>query len=198
MPPRKPGQIYTYPQRHWKKKRYQYLKFFLAPKRSAFDPESEMHTISQIENPTLNEDSNHSMSGEPMSQKEDQQRMVVKTVSWPKQSLHALFYPKIKCATTFFPWNPSRHWFHALFYPKIKCANTFFYRGIHRGTDFMLYFFPKLIVAPLLLFLGILPRIYLCLALLHPNFKCAMASPFFFTQYYCLLFKHRFQSLDIL
>ena len=83
MPPRKPGQIYTYPQRHWKKKRYQYLKFFLAPKRvgsAAFDPESEMHTISQIENPTLNEDSNHSSSAaEQQVQKEAP--MVVKTVN---------------------------------------------------------------------------------------------------------------------
>ena len=69
MPGRKMGQIYTYPQKHWRKKTYQYLKYFMQPKR--FDPESEMHTISQVENPSAassattnnippNEDSNTS------------------------------------------------------------------------------------------------------------------------------------------
>ena len=65
MPPnqlKRPGQILSYPQKQWKKKRYQYLKFFMQP-RSRFDPDSEMHTISQIENPSLNEDSNGSSSG---------------------------------------------------------------------------------------------------------------------------------------
>merc|ERR1711936_370726 len=68
MPGLKQGQIYSYPQKHWRKKRYQYLKFFMKPKRS-FDPDAEMHTISQIENPSAvpgssiippNEDSNAS------------------------------------------------------------------------------------------------------------------------------------------
>ena len=68
MPGMKQGQIYSYPQKHWRKKRYQYLKYFMQPKRS-FDPEAEMHTISQVENPSAmpgsgsippNEDSNTS------------------------------------------------------------------------------------------------------------------------------------------
>merc|ERR1711997_1281713 len=50
MPGQKQGQIYSYPQKHWRKKKYQYLKFFMKPKR--FDPEAEMHTISQVENPS--------------------------------------------------------------------------------------------------------------------------------------------------
>merc|ERR1712110_961670 len=50
MPGQKQGQIYSYPQKHWRKKKYQYLKYFLQPKR--FDPEAEMHTISQVENPS--------------------------------------------------------------------------------------------------------------------------------------------------
>lgn len=67
MPGAKQGQVYSYPQKHWRKKRYQYLKYFMQPKR--FDPEAEMHTISQIENPSAtpgtsiippNEDSNTS------------------------------------------------------------------------------------------------------------------------------------------
>jgi hypothetical protein len=62
MPGTKVGQIYSYPQRQWRKKKYQYLKFFLMPKRAVFDPEAEMHTISQIENPSLNEDSSQSGS----------------------------------------------------------------------------------------------------------------------------------------
>ena len=56
MPPKssRPGQILSYPQREWKKKRYQYLRFFLQPKAGApFDHDAEMHTISQIENPSL-------------------------------------------------------------------------------------------------------------------------------------------------
>ena len=57
MPPKSTapaGQILSYPQREWKKKRYQYLRFFLQPKAGApFDHDAEMHTISQIENPSL-------------------------------------------------------------------------------------------------------------------------------------------------
>ena len=57
LPPKqtKPGQILAYPQREWKKKRYQYLRFFLQPRAGAahFDQDAEMHTISQIENPNL-------------------------------------------------------------------------------------------------------------------------------------------------
>ena len=63
MPPKccKPGQVLSYPQKEWKKKRYQYLRFFLQPKAGAmhggmgapFDHDAEMHTISQIENPSL-------------------------------------------------------------------------------------------------------------------------------------------------
>lgn len=64
MPPKTPetGQVLAYPQRHWRKKRFQYLRFFLQPKRFVVDPDAEMHTISQIENPVVNEDSNHSGS----------------------------------------------------------------------------------------------------------------------------------------
>ena len=67
-----PGKVICYPQKHWHKKRYQYLKYFMAPKHR-FDPEADMHTISQVENPSamnsigasntssmINEDSNHS------------------------------------------------------------------------------------------------------------------------------------------
>ena len=51
MPGMKFGQIYSYPQRNWRKKKYQYLEHFMKPVNQAFEPESEMHTISQIENP---------------------------------------------------------------------------------------------------------------------------------------------------
>jgi hypothetical protein len=67
MPPRMEGQILAYPQKKWKKNSYQYIRYFMQPKR--FDPDTEMHTISQIENPSLNEDSNQSgsaaMAAEP-------------------------------------------------------------------------------------------------------------------------------------
>jgi len=58
MPGVKQGQIYSYPQKHWRKKKYQYLKYFLQPKR--FDPEAEMHTISQVENPSVTPTANTS------------------------------------------------------------------------------------------------------------------------------------------
>jgi len=57
MPGMRQGQVYSYPQKQWRKRKYQYLKYFLQPKR--FDPEAEMHTISQVENPSaLNTSSN--------------------------------------------------------------------------------------------------------------------------------------------
>ena len=51
MPGIKFGQIYSYPQKSWRKKNYQYLEHFMKPINQGFQPESEMHTISQIENP---------------------------------------------------------------------------------------------------------------------------------------------------
>ncbi|TRY72520.1 hypothetical protein TCAL_10505 [Tigriopus californicus] len=113
MPPtsaRRPGQVLAYPQKPWRKRSYQYLKFFLAPRRGGplgalaggpaagglaggleasglpgaglglpggvsggpgFDPDAEMHTISQIENPTLNDESNHSSVGKSMGGADD-------------------------------------------------------------------------------------------------------------------------------
>merc|ERR1712001_88605 len=51
MPGLNQGQIYSYPQKQWRKKKYQYLKYFMQPKKM-FDHEAEMHTISQVENPS--------------------------------------------------------------------------------------------------------------------------------------------------
>ena len=68
MPGLNQSQIYSYPQKQWRKKKYQYLKYFMQPKKM-FDHEAEMHTISQVENPSAiggsssippNEDSNTS------------------------------------------------------------------------------------------------------------------------------------------
>ena len=38
MPGSKPGQIYTYPQKQWKKRKYQYLRYFLQPKYVEREP----------------------------------------------------------------------------------------------------------------------------------------------------------------
>ncbi|PNF34754.1 hypothetical protein B7P43_G05065 [Cryptotermes secundus] len=55
------GQIYTYPSKRWRKKRRQYLMNFMQPRRKELDPESDMHTISTVENPAAsNEDSKDS------------------------------------------------------------------------------------------------------------------------------------------
>ncbi|KAK7791280.1 hypothetical protein R5R35_005594 [Gryllus longicercus] len=56
------GQIYTYPSKRWRKKRRQYLMNFMQPRRKELDPESDMHTISTVENPAAcNEDSKDSV-----------------------------------------------------------------------------------------------------------------------------------------
>ena len=38
MPGRRDGQVYSYPQRRWHKKRYQYLQYFMLPKHLRFAP----------------------------------------------------------------------------------------------------------------------------------------------------------------
>ena len=63
MPGRKFGQIYSYPQKSWRKKKYQYLEHFFKPANEPFEPESEMHTISQIENPAAEKSVNSSSGG---------------------------------------------------------------------------------------------------------------------------------------
>jgi len=73
MPGQKEGQIYSYPQKRWRKKRYQYLRYFMLPKHMRFDPDVEMHTISQVENPAAvnddNSNSNSNISGLQGSEK---------------------------------------------------------------------------------------------------------------------------------
>jgi len=52
MPPTSFGKVLQYPPKHWHKKRYQYLKYFMAPKQKGpYDSDAEIHTISQVENP---------------------------------------------------------------------------------------------------------------------------------------------------
>ncbi|KYB28897.1 hypothetical protein TcasGA2_TC032347 [Tribolium castaneum] len=52
-----PGQIYTYPRQRWRKKRRQYLimnsRAFARATDSMLDGDADMHNISQIENPAL-------------------------------------------------------------------------------------------------------------------------------------------------
>ena len=57
MPGKKQGQIYSYPQKQWRKRKYQYLEYFMSkPKFPAEN--SDMHTISQVENPAAAAPSN--------------------------------------------------------------------------------------------------------------------------------------------
>jgi zinc finger protein ubi-d4 len=52
-----PGQIYSYPRQRWRKKRRQYLimnsRTFARAADSMLDGDGDMHNISQIENPAL-------------------------------------------------------------------------------------------------------------------------------------------------
>lgn len=52
-----PGQIYSYPRARWRKKRRQYLtlhsRAFARAADSMLDGEGDMHNISQVENPAL-------------------------------------------------------------------------------------------------------------------------------------------------
>ena len=38
------GQVYSYPQRLWRKRRYQYLQYFMLPKHLRYEPETEFNT----------------------------------------------------------------------------------------------------------------------------------------------------------
>lgn len=56
MPGITPGQIYSYPRQRWRKKRRQYLSMNSRTynrHHDLLDGESDMHSISQIENPAL-------------------------------------------------------------------------------------------------------------------------------------------------
>lgn len=57
MPGLAQGQIYTYPRQRWRKKRRQYLtmhsRAFARAADAVLDGESDMHSISQVENPAL-------------------------------------------------------------------------------------------------------------------------------------------------
>lgn len=57
MPGTIPGQIYTYPRPRWRKKRRQYLtmnnRAFARAADTMLDGDADMHNISQIENPAL-------------------------------------------------------------------------------------------------------------------------------------------------
>ena len=50
MPGAKPGQIYSYPQKHWKKKRYQYLRYFMQPRHIEREVGTEISTLGINEN----------------------------------------------------------------------------------------------------------------------------------------------------
>ena len=56
MPGLKQGQIYSYPQKQWRKRKYQYLEYFMTPKFHSVSAETsngDMQTISQVENPAI-------------------------------------------------------------------------------------------------------------------------------------------------
>ena len=38
------GQVYSYPQRLWRKRKYQYLQYFMLPKPPRYEPETEFNT----------------------------------------------------------------------------------------------------------------------------------------------------------
>ena len=38
------GQVYSYPQRRWVKKTYQYLQYFMLPRHLRYEPETEFNT----------------------------------------------------------------------------------------------------------------------------------------------------------
>merc|ERR1719266_2203271 len=68
MPGRRDGQVYSYPQRRWHKKRYQYLQYFMLPKHLRFapgvNPEGGVPTS---DTPALiNEDSNSNSATKAM------------------------------------------------------------------------------------------------------------------------------------
>jgi len=67
MPGTRAGQVYSYPQKRWHKKRYQYLQYFMLPRHLRhlrFDP-AERANAGPAEHPALaSEDSNSNLSQE--------------------------------------------------------------------------------------------------------------------------------------
>jgi len=64
MPGSRAGQVYSYPQKRWHKKRYQYLQYFMLPRHLRFDP-AERAAAGPAEHPALvSEDSNSNLSQE--------------------------------------------------------------------------------------------------------------------------------------
>ncbi|XP_023327298.1 zinc finger protein ubi-d4 [Eurytemora carolleeae] len=49
MPGRTHGQIYSYPQNRWRKKRYQYLQYFMQPRHLRFEPDCGSLNVSKVE-----------------------------------------------------------------------------------------------------------------------------------------------------
>lgn len=68
MPGRREGQVYSYPQRRWHKKRYQYLQYFMLPKHLRFHPAQGDPSLTtggptvSGDQPLVSEDSNSNMS----------------------------------------------------------------------------------------------------------------------------------------
>jgi len=67
MPGRSGGQVYTYPQRAWRKRRYQYLQYFMLPRHLRCEPDAEVWRGVGADPETAgtnNEDSGGSNSGQ--------------------------------------------------------------------------------------------------------------------------------------
>ena len=58
MPGTKLGQIYTYPQRRWQKKNYQYLQHFMLPRHLRYQAEERARMAAEEHPSIVNEDSN--------------------------------------------------------------------------------------------------------------------------------------------
>jgi len=58
MPGTKLGQIYTYPQRRWQKKNYQYLQHFMLPRHLRYQAEERARMAAEEHPSMVNEDSN--------------------------------------------------------------------------------------------------------------------------------------------
>jgi len=58
MPPTRPGQLYTYPQRRWQKKNYQYLQHFMLPRHLRYEAAERALAAQHEHQAIVNEDSN--------------------------------------------------------------------------------------------------------------------------------------------
>ena len=60
MPGGRPGQLCSYPQRRWHKRRYQYLQYFMLPRHLRYQAQAERSSLAQQDQQSLGQEDGNS------------------------------------------------------------------------------------------------------------------------------------------